>query len=622
MGNKFTSFDAGAAAGPGAPAMNRVDANPGAEARSAGAAIADFGVQLAQAKKRTDDRNDTVNRSRAYNEYNRLATDEALRLETEGDVTDPTLTQKYGSFLQENMQKQLDNHVGSPESLARLTIRLESIRANAASRMARKVTLAGRETVRKGLSTNLTAIAEDAAQTGDLTDAFKRVDDEVKEAAQALTPAEEEANRQSGRAAVLTRVFDEHLENSNTEAARNLLEFPNLATIVGDKEHRRMRREVIKIDRAEQKGVQEAEQEIAKYMTIMNIKKKEDLTDVDRKVIANFNPRQTAEQKYAEWIAGYNKAGLPEPSAETKERFLNGFNQADSTRRFTEAGSRGVAARLGPKILTGEASEQDVVDFIAATTVLDRTSTKIAADGSVVTIPGVLSQTTKNALNELGVNSRGESITPSDQPGPNHSTDTAQGGPVVEGGKPSLLSPNSKPIPFEETVFGASFYGTGLLSTIKNIGAGVPILGETEFFRNEKVVKARERLVLYQNELVSVLRTGERADKERIEIKEETSIGPKDIESPQRFRDRLASIDEVLEVRAIKALKRANSKEVMPEEQRKELRAFSIKASIFRDKLAVPKDYDSFEDARKSGIQPGTIIRIQGQYVEYQGSQR
>jgi predicted aspartyl protease len=286
---EFSNINAGVAASPAAPLLDNPDPNSGKGAQQLGQAVVDVGVKLQAAKKRTDDGRDTVLRSRSFDEFTNLITAEQMRLETEGDPTDPDMGKNFGLFLKENYNRLMSDHQGvasSEESVTRLSGRLNNLQALASRQVGAAVIKAGRNQVRSGMAQNIGQSAIDAGQSGDLAAGYDGVDEEVAEAAKSLSPAEEKAAKQTGYAQVLTEVFETHMSVNNTEMAKAILASPGAEKLLGPKAFRKHTNDIIKIEYAAEKGAREGQQVRAKAATTLGM------------APAEFEKKWTTDQKF------------------------------------------------------------------------------------------------------------------------------------------------------------------------------------------------------------------------------------------------------------------------------------------------------------------------------------
>ena len=591
MGNKFTEFNAGAAAGPVAPPLAPVDPNPGAEARQAGQAIAAFGDKIVAAQKRTRDRDDTINRSISESEFSEAASAEALRIETEEDFTKPELTGKYGAFLQENMQKQLENHTGSPESYARLAQRLNRIRSSMASRVASKVTMAGRARLRDDLNNRIVGIADETAQTGDIADGLARVNEEVEEKSPGLTQNEIIAQKQSGQALVYTRVFNDRLETDDINGARKILTVPGIAEILGSKEHRRMRREVLKIDRAAQKGQVEGEQTLAK-MSIISGRPVSSFTPEERNRAAGLVPpqgRKTLQDEVNEFTTVFKRPPNEDELSKMAGTFISDpavFGKGRTglaLSRMTDDASAFAQGALSP---------EDENRFRAA--VHDYTQKVTAPNPDT----GVL-ETRRATLPPFVAEAfaqRGEQP-PSGAPNAKEEVER----PLAE----------DAPVP-TNTVFGDADIVTGPGAVTSDIAGRVPIVGDV--FRPDQVEQATSRVRLLTRDLVRVLQSNPKFNEgERVSIEKDIDLSPKFMDTKHAFRNRVIGIDDALAIRQNAAENLIKNPITGKAERIQAMREFNA-IQRFRIHLGAPPVVKTPEEAKK--LPEGTLFRTpQGQLL-------
>jgi len=622
---KFTGFDASLGA-KGPISVRRATAKDfggsGEGLQKTGAAIEKFGDQIAEANLRVSNRRDTIAVADAKENFETGLADELRRVQAEESLIDPRTLSNFRAEALKRRQDVLDNFTGTEDARARLSVKMTNIAGTQTRALAEMSNTAGIARVSQVMDKDFRLIIREAIESGDIQSAFDKLGLVAADATGALSDQVLRKKVAAQREILLVQIFDTKLKiDEDVEGARAVLKVKGIEKLLAPKTLLRMRLDIKKVDRANEKGAREAQQALIKYAIIKGVPV-DQLTLADRNAINNFTPDHSPSEKLALIVKANTDADLPDLTDEVKQRILTGFAQEAENKTFTPAGARSITTDVGWKIVENSASDEEIRQFIAATTVITQTRTVLQPDGSLLTIgPGVLTQTSKNALDHMGVTATGELVTAMDVLGPNASSSSRDTGSASGVSGTSMLDPAGPPLPLEGTVFGASFYGTGFLSAVKSFAAGVPLVGETEFFRSEKVVKARQLLELMQNELVNVLRFGHRADKERQEIKEEISIRPQDLESPQRYRDRLSAIDESLAKREKAAFDLLHSRKIVGGDQKKELREFLNKVSTFREKLGVPTNYKSFDEARKAGLRPGAIVRVNGQYVTFSGQE-
>ena len=580
----------------------------------AGQDISEAGDQVAEIFARKQNRVDAVARAKGINEYTNFTNDEFLRVQTEEDITSPSTLATFGAKANDRMREILDKHEGSQESKMELQTRLDGVRSAMASTLSKASNKESRKIVGDALTANFGRIAAVATATGDIKEAYKSVDSEVDGSAGALSPSDEQAQRMAGRSIVLRDLFFSRMDTGDTAGGAAILATPGAIDALGADKFREMRTSIAVAQRGEQKGAQEAEQELAKVARILGIPVSQ-ITPAQRLVLAGLKPDkpdkvpQTPAEKLALVEEAVSAGGLPPLTPEAKVRVLTGFAQGQNEAKFTAAGVRTTETNIAARINSGEeVSDADKADFITATTVITQPQFVVDPDGSVVKTPGgVLTQAALNALGRMGVDTTGKPIVAAQPGAPGGSPEPSERGKLLDSPREGEL-----PIPREETVWGASFSGTGIKSAVQGGFAKLPGVGETAFGRNEKVAKARQTLDLMQNELVAVLRLGERANQERIELKKELSIGPQDIESPTRYRDRLLAIDAALRTRSRKAFALLAGGTIIGREQRAEMSQFAIKAHNFAERLGVPPQFKDYPAARAAKLPPGTEIIVNG----------
>jgi len=214
---------------------------------------------------------------------------------------------------------------------------------------------------------------------------------------------------------VVEAVFDDQLENGTEDGvavARKLLQIPGLVKTIGDASFISMRTKLITKDRAVEKGVQDGKDALAKFATIKGVDLK-DITEEERAAINRFKPDDTPQHRLDLIEAAYAKANLPPLDNATKERVLLGFTKDLAVETLNEAGARRITTIIAPKILNESATKEDVIEFIAATAVINARMFTIDPSSRLPIVSpfrGEMTDTTRDALAKLGVDARGNPL--------------------------------------------------------------------------------------------------------------------------------------------------------------------------------------------------------------------
>lgn len=202
---------------------------------------------LTQVALKQENRRDTVDRSSRINQYTREADLELRRLNTEADLSDEKVLSGYGAFLAERRQKLIEEHGGSRDSIANLTMRLQDVESSAigsASGISAKI---GREKVVKTFGDALSPLVQRATQDPKLENInqlFTGLETQISDIRAALDPTEEDKFRQTGRQQIVMSAVDTLIARGRVETAESLLRDGNLAQFISPEAQRDMSRRV------------------------------------------------------------------------------------------------------------------------------------------------------------------------------------------------------------------------------------------------------------------------------------------------------------------------------------------------------------------------------------------
>lgn len=187
---------------------------------------------LTQVALKQQNRRDTVDRSSRINQYAREADLELRRLNTEADLSDENVLSGYGSFLAERRQKLIEEHGGSKDSIANLTMRLQDVEAAAIGSASGISTKIGREKVVKTFGDSLAPLVQRANQDPSLNNVnqlFTGLETQISDLRGALDPTEEEKLRQTGRQQIAMSAVETLIARGRVDTAESLLRDGNLA---------------------------------------------------------------------------------------------------------------------------------------------------------------------------------------------------------------------------------------------------------------------------------------------------------------------------------------------------------------------------------------------------------
>ena len=464
-----------------------------------GQAVVDLATTIGASDERRRTRADAVDRARKSSAYNEGAATELRRVLTEGDLSKPETLDSYQDFLDRGMAEAVGGHQGSPESLTRLTVRLESMRSTFADRAGAISSQAQRDLMAVTHGEDLNKLRSTAhTSPGLLLQLFDTLDVQIDDMAPALTPQEEAAFRSGGREQLTEAAIGALIARDQIDAAeRIMLDTPGIRAIMG----REAQQRVFGRLRA-------ARTERAKHRAPIVLSPGQ----------AAFDPR-----------SGRPIASLP---ASKENIFGSGVT----------GNVLGMMADMSPAFAKGQLSPEQERDFIIAVQHYRQPSQFQNPDTGVF-------ETRRNEVPEFVADAfaaRGlalPGVVEDEAP-----IETAEGGVLPPG-------------PGGQTVFELAGAGlvTGPLPAAGEFFGRTPGLGGPA----PEMTRARNFVPLLQRELVRVLQNNPRyAEGERKAIEAEINIAPRFFDDAAAFQQRLIGIDDALEIRLRNALKTGSSENV------------------------------------------------------------
>lgn len=215
-----------------------------AASRQMGQDVAQTGQEFERAHERIRTRADAVDRARKSSDYNEESTTELRRLMTEGDLSKPETLDAYNDSLNRQMADLIGAHSGSgsPESLSRLTVRLEGMRSTFADKAAGMATQLQRDLMASTHAKELNKLRVVAnTSPGLLPKLFDTLDAQIDDMAPALTPQEEGAFRDAGREQITEAALGAIIGRGQPDdAERILMDTPGLRGVLGPEAQRRV----------------------------------------------------------------------------------------------------------------------------------------------------------------------------------------------------------------------------------------------------------------------------------------------------------------------------------------------------------------------------------------------
>ncbi len=551
----------------------------------AGLAQAD---RLIAAKARIDLRTDTLERIQAEQDYKTGMADLRTSLENE-DMSRPDTITKFTTGAKDLANKAFEAYQGGADQRAKLIENITNENGILSREFNALHLTAANERTDGIITSQFSTVAQQARATGDIMTALEQVQEVQDNVAGVRSGPQQRADAIAGKSLVYNQVFDGFIERGDIASARDVMETEGLIDVLGTKGMTRMRSAVIKAETDLESGQIEAQKALEFAAASLGVKV-EDLTDADRRDVANLSKKEvTQEEKLATAQRVYKKATGHDMSEAQIDKFM-GVLVDERTRTFTKAGSRELAANLGPLILSGEATEQDQVDFVAATTELTTETTFIDKDGMIQRRRGEITQTSKDALEKLGVDPRGAPL-------------SAEGEVATSPVGDDETAIGVEALPPENTVFGLLSKGTGFASWVRAGIAHTPFIGEV--LPASDVIAARTQLERMSQELVDLYRLSDRGITEIKELKDELSVAPAALETQTGAKAVVVGIDRNLDKR-IKDTQRILDAGNISKKDWDRLRTFRNKAETFRKNLGLPQRYKTFKEAQKA-VQEGRL---------------
>ena len=332
-------------------------------------------MQIAEARMRVDNRNDTINRVRAKTKFEDALDAEYQRRQTEVDMTDPAQVEEFQRFSSDTAMNILGSHEGTQESVGKLSITLEELKSKYNRQFSRDVISAGREMAKGNLQSTLTDLADTVSVTGDVDGFFEDVDAAVLEEGDFLETPEEKKFKAVGKQTGVGLLFERLMAERNFEAADTLLNDGRIPEVFGDniKGLRQMRSKLLVEKYAIDKGKQDGEQEIAKlaYFAGVDVEtaRKRFGPTLAQKAMRAGDGKQTLAQEVAEFekvmkatTGNPNFRASPEQVQKMKSVYI--ASEATSSKRSIAVSNILTASGMDPETITPELRVMigDIVD--------------------------------------------------------------------------------------------------------------------------------------------------------------------------------------------------------------------------------------------------------------------
>jgi len=558
--------------------------------------IGDAGIayeaRVADAKLRTRNRADAVNRARDKDTFATVLADEQTRIQDEEDPTDPNQAERFSTFVTAKSKELIANHIdngGSDESVARLTQSIIEQTGSATRSVAKASITAQRDMLDTNLTNGANAIATQVGEHGEIDLGNEQLRLAIEDAAPGLTPSKEKAHWDTGRANNVKTAFSTAQRSGEVEIMRSIIAREDIKTYMDPLDIGKMKGEVLKIDRAATKGIRDGEQKVLEVATIAGIAP-EALTKEQRLKIAGLTPREgrvTLQMKLEDF-----ETVVGRPATELEMSKIAGtYIKAEDRGNALGGSFRGLALDRFSRDTEAFANNllspiEDNLYIAAATSYTDRVETKNPDTGRSefrsAQLPAFVSEALKRRSVVL------PSQVNSDAP--------------IQGSLDAETAPDIKP---ENTIFGMAGKVTGPVSGTLSALGRTPVIGE--FVRPVETEKARTLVVSLKRNLVRVLQSSPRFnDGERKAIDAEIDLSPSNFDTEGAYQSRVIAIDEAMAIREKAATATLSAGVSTLAERRQAIREQNA-IGMFRLQLGAPPLMKSADEARK--LPPGTVFR-------------
>lgn len=608
---KFSTYDATArVAGP----ISTQSASPadfganvgmqdvGAAAQELASSVAAKNERIIAARQRIEARTQTIQRVRMENEFKGKLQELYGSYVSAEDMSNPDTAKAFAAEVNELYQEYVSNFNGLDDIKAKLIVNLDDIRSSYTREMSADVLKAGVELVEQHISQRRTFIANEVSASGDIQDGFNKIRALIEDSRDAISEAKENYELRVGYASVVSAAFNAAINNEDIDGARAALETEGITDFMSTEQLLSMRAKVAALEHSKNKAYEDAKYKMDKAMEVFRLAKGYGMSNVDAAAFAGLpdmrDPYTTLQESLDATRRVAEENGIPWTEQMTLKH-LNLFSAENrSTEPLSPERARTKTAQLAPKILSDNATEQDVIDFIAATNAITQPQVIRDEDGMLVTIRPTLTQTTKDALAKLGVNPDGSPI--------NTPFEDAEGVNPSPAPEKSFVNEDDDVLPPEQTAWGLAYKGTGVASTIRAGLAWMPVIGD--IFPAGQEIQARTQLTLASRELVDILRRTDRSQTELQELEKDFSIAPEFFTNVNAYHQALIGLDKKLET-YIKHYQKELDNNRVAAKDRALYRRFISKASLFRDNLGLPPVFKSYEEMKKAGLPVGAQYR-------------
>jgi hypothetical protein len=489
-----------------------------------GAQLEDASNQLAIVAQRVQTRQDVVARAKDLTSYHQAINDEARRVSTEEDISDPETVKNFVKFTTDKMDATLAAHRGSPTSRDLLVPSLESTRSSALDTVSAQSLVAQKAVIDNHLddelAKNVSAVLE---SPGTLSERLKAWQGVVAEMSPGLGTAKAAEWQRKGDEEVTRSVVQSFIEKGQFDDAEHVLKTPGLDAVMGGKVQRSLNAKLIsgraafyKIQHEGVLKVNSAEEALGRP-----------LTGPEKLRALGLAPPQGTrtladEISDAETVLGKPITDEQRQNIVQKKLGLDGSNSP-----FSDKDS-GVMAGLLDKVADGSASQQEKAQFqIAATNYTQQRFDPISGQA----LPGkVLPAPFQDALDKSGIKL---------------STDPNRVTPASRDADPRTADDS-----VSMDIFGNAKNLAGPIPTAARTAAGVPVVGA--LVPSPQMVQIRTQAELMQRSLATILQDnprirGTNSATERQSINDQLNIAGGAMQSGQNFENHLVGVDRFLQ---------------------------------------------------------------------------
>lgn len=388
--------------------------DPAAQSLSGlGQSVANAGQELAAGVKIMNDRNDTINRARATDEFNTKARDLALQEQDQGtNFEDPEAIKRYQQQLQQEHSRLLASHNGSADSQGRLDLMLGDVSSRHSAQALQIGRVSQKAAIEKQVAQVSVGLTEKVVNDPTkLPEAILEFEQSLSNYADATTPQELDAMHEAGISSMVGGIVQENINLGNTAEARAV--FDQTKEIISPSARRKLRQGISALEGQEaKKNAEIAARRTRLKEAGVNISDPRIALAIEGINLPASSKTLTASERLVEFEA-VKSARLGRPYKATKREVDIIFDLAKKT-PDTGSGSGGLDSIFGkgatgranafiaqnaPDFASGNLTPEMERFFIAATSI-------VSAPNPITGQPGGLSPFAVEALARRGIDPR------------------------------------------------------------------------------------------------------------------------------------------------------------------------------------------------------------------------